>query len=171
MFKVYRQSAVQARLQRLSVHCQPLRLLENTIESEQEQLTHLQAEMRRLESLQPSNRHVAALGVVIRAAQPEQGKLQVQKLSWHAGAPVVTPLASAGTAPTPAATPVTSATLNSSLCLQGVVDNESVLARFVAALHNSAVFQRVDLKSSSHIPDGTGFARQFQIECSCEDRP
>ena len=36
---------------------------------------------------------------------------------------------------------------------------------------DSGVFQRVDLKSSSHIPDGTGFARQFQIECSYEDRP
>ena len=82
--------AAQARLQRLSVPCQPLRLLENAIESEQERLTQLQAETRRLENLQPNNRHVAALGILIRAAQPEQGKLQVQKLSWHAGTPAVT---------------------------------------------------------------------------------
>ena len=38
--------------------------------------------------------------------------------------------------------------------MQGVVNDDSVLAAFVSALHDSGVFQRVDLKSSSQIPDG-----------------
>lgn len=170
--KFWELRAAQARLQRLSVHCQPLRQLEAAVRREQGQLLWLQAEQRRLQDLQPVNRHVAVLGVLLQAARPEQGKLQVQKLSWNAAAPTLNPTGTAAAARQPTAAAASASTsLSSSLSLQGVVNDDSVLAAFVSALHGSGVFQHVDLKSSSQIPDGKSVARQFQIECSYEDRP
>lgn len=169
--KLWELRAAQGKLQRLSVHCQPLRQLEDAVQREQGALGRLQAELRRLQSVQPVNRHVAVLGVVLQAAQPAQGRLQVQKLSWNAAQPRLVPAASTANAARLTAASANSSATNASVSLQGVVDNDTVLAAFVAALQTSGVFQRVDLKSSSQIPDGNRVARQFQIECSYEERP
>jgi len=169
--KLWEVRAAQTRLQTLTVHCRPLRRLEDAMRREQVELAGLRIEELLLESLQPLNRHVAALGVLTQAVRPEQGKLQIQKLNWLTGQSHLGATASTAAVAPPSGTATTTRAHDSVLFLQGVAHDDAVLARFVTNLHNAGVFRHIDLKSSSHIPDGGGFARQFHIECRCEEQP
>lgn len=151
----------------LNTRCQALRTMQSEMDAGREELLQLLAEKKILEQLGPEDHLLDLLGVIGRASQPVAGKLRLQQLRLVSSprtstSTPVPPPAQAGTNQPPAPT----ATLN----LQGIADNGDVLGQFVAGLHASGVFQRVDLKSSSQL-SGSDSGRQYQLECRYEDQP
>lgn len=153
----------------VSRRCESLRDLQQKIAACLRQRTELNAERERLERLQPINGQLPLLNVLVQVTKSEQGKVQIQRLNFTGSSP----LGGSSPSATPAASPVGSEGTVPTGCmsLQGVAEDDVVLARLVAALRGSEAFERVELKSSTHIPVGNTVARQFQVECRYEDGP
>jgi hypothetical protein len=159
---------IRALLVTLEDRCQPLRSMQAEMNQEQDQLSCVLAEKRSLERI-PANDHLLELfGVIARAGQPVAGRFQLTRL----GLVFAQPSGSMPAIPTPPpapgvpAAPVRQASM---LSLQGLADDDRVLASLVTNLRDSGVFERVDLKSSTQSPGAGVSGRSYQLDCRFEN--
>jgi Tfp pilus assembly protein PilN len=136
--------------------CEPLKKLQSELDAMRAELDDLQQREALAMSLADNVPDLTLLGVVSRAARRSDGTVYIEQLSLNRKAPPTAQEKSdAAAGPEPGGV----------LTLRGGgVDNLSV-ARFVAALRDSEVFERVELKSTGvQAAAGTG-ARSYLVEC------
>lgn len=157
------------RLAVLESRCLPLYAVQHEIQKDYKELQLLQSRCAMLDQLQPADHFIDLLGVLVQATRAELGKLHIQRLSLQSSQSAVSVASKSATRGAPAI-PTLAAT-TSTLSLQGLADDDEALAQFVAALRQSGVFERVELKVSSQVSGGSRTARQYQLECRYEDLP
>jgi Tfp pilus assembly protein PilN len=156
------------RLAALEARCEPLYTLQQQIQKDRRQLDLQQARYNMLSQLQPADHFIDLLGVLVDAMRAEVGKVHVQRLAVQSGQLGTT---AASKAPVRGAQPAAGATATSTLSLNGQAEDDASLAQFVAALRETGVFERVELKASSQVAGVGKVARQYQLECRFEDLP
>ena len=161
----------KAEATRLSVQCQPLHTLQEQIKIDYQQTQALLEEEKILNRIQSTDHLIELLAIIVKATRHAEGHLQIQRLDLLARQ-------SAETTNTPSPSQITSnENLNkqpkslATLTMQGVADNEQILAQFVSGLRASEIFERVDLKSSSQLSNGNSSDRHYELECRYEDQP
>jgi Tfp pilus assembly protein PilN len=136
--------------------CAPLKKLQTELDAMRAELDDLQQREALAMSLADNVPDLTLLGVVSRAALRSDGTVYIEQLSLNREAPPTAKEESDA-----AAGPERGGVLT---LRGGGVDNLSV-ARFVAALRDSEVFERVQLKSTGvQAAAGTG-ARSYLVEC------
>ncbi|MGN6135998.1 MAG: PilN domain-containing protein [Aureliella sp.] len=163
------------RLAELEARCEPLYALQQQIQSDRRQLNSLQARCEMLSGLQPSDHFLDLMGVLVESTQREAGKLHIQRLSLQssqqaAAAPQAPSRAAAASAAAGSAAAGNLVPIGT-LSLNGLAEDDASLAQFVAALRETGVFDRVELKSSSQVAGGSKASRQYHLECRYEDLP
>jgi len=159
---------IRGHLATLEQRCEPLRIMQAEMNREQEELSVLLAQKRALEQIHTDDHLLELLGVIARSGQPVAGRFQLPRLGlMSAQASPVLPVAPVPP-PAPGTTPV-SARPTSMLSLQGLADDDRVLASFVSSLRDSGVFEQVDLKSSTQSPGATASSRSYQLDCRFEN--
>ena len=161
----------QTTSEQLSIQCQPLHALRKEIQTGHSQLAILSEEHKFLNQIQTTDHLIDLFGILVRATQPEKGHLQIQRFSLLAPQTI-----NAGTKPNSASIAANSTETTplkplATLSLQGVADDDAILARFVSGLRESGVFEHVDLKSSSQVTGGKASARQYELECRYGNQP
>ncbi len=163
--------AARERAATLTAQCQPVCALQDETQEQRRRVLALNAERTMLERLQPTDHLIDLLGVLSRAVQPGAGKLQVQRFSLLMP-PRTPPSPSPGiNRPTNDAIKASPSQNLASLSLQGVASDDSNVAQFVSALRHTAVFEQVDLKSSTQLSGSDLASRTYQIECRIEEQP
>lgn len=155
------------KLAELDLHCEPLYALKREIQVNQKAAIELRTESDGLKRLQPADRAVDLLAILSGVSRNDPGKLQIQRLTFQ------TPKSLGENKPAPkrGAAATLPATESTALNLQGIAEDDTSLARFVAELRAVGVFDSVELKSSSQVAAAGRNMRQYQLECRYEDRP
>jgi Tfp pilus assembly protein PilN len=150
------------RLAALEGNCVPLYALQAEIDGTEKKIRQMEARLVRLSQLQPDNHALDVLGLLTSAMRRANGALVVQRLNFqseHVNTQVK------GTPPAKSIYANAESSRKYTLTLSGVTDDDASFSRFVSGLRETAVFDRVELKSSSQTNGSDRLAKQYQLEC------
>jgi Tfp pilus assembly protein PilN len=135
----------------------PTELLEAELRKIKQQLAALRSAQLSAGSLVDDRPALTLLGAVSRSAAATQGGLWVQKLAVkpQTGGDGRRTAVTSGAGPAP-----------TTVSLQGIAQDNLAVARFLAALRDSELFERVELKSAVEQTVGERALRSYLVECT-----
>ena len=141
---------------------EPVRETQQQLAEMQRKLSVLQSRESLLAMLDRMEQPVQILGIISRSTTPERAEVQVSEmiLTPHQVPEVIDSYDTRGQKTT-----TTKNLQKVRLKLEGLGIDDLAVARFVAGLRESSVFETVALKSSTRIESLPGERRRFSVEC------
>jgi hypothetical protein len=158
--------SLRERVRSLEEQCVPIRDLARQNAALKTRLHEFTGRQSLLMELERSQRPVQLLGIVSQSAHATNQRLHVEQLHISQEE-VPLPQPTTPAKPDPAAANVKPAkpAVRTRLVLTGLAADDLAVARFIAQLRGVAVFQSVDLESSSRVPHPTGHAQHYEVHC------
>lgn len=153
-YRKLRQSRQEVRSQ--AEVCQPLKAMQIGTAQIRDRLAELRGRQSLLGELRDEQVPYRVVGVVSHSARKCRGRLRVERLD----------LSESEVAETKQDQPQDAAEDLTAVKLAGIAADNLAVARFVVALREFGVFERVDLKSSLGDAQSGGRSRKYLIECT-----